>query len=249
MNRGAVLHLDGRARPWRSLATMARCGQTLLAESRRPPPRPSVGRHRERAELLQRLAASICDQHRVIVRVHGEPPRRPSILVANHLSYLDPVVLLSLAPALPIAKAELAEWPILGRWIEATGALFVDRGRVASGVRILRGALEILRSGGSILNFPEGTTTAGDRILPFRRGIFGLARLAGVDVVPVKITYDSPELAWVGDDAFLPHYLRVAGRSLSTAFVAFRPPIAADRGDADALARLARAALLSPRSP
>lgn len=250
MTRGAVIHLDGRARPWRSLATIARCGRTLVTEGRQPTTtRPRRLEPVEQGAILQRLAAQICDHHRVVVRVRGEAPRRPVILVANHLSYLDPVVLLSLCPALPIAKSELASWPVLGRFIEATGALFNDRGQVGSGVRVLRRALEILRSGGSILNFPEGTTSAGDRVLPFRRGIFGLARLAGVDVVPVRIAYDSPELAWVGDDTFLPHYVRVAGRTISTAFVSFRPALAVDRADADALARAARAALLAPWSP
>ena len=65
--------------------------------------------------------------------------------------------------------------------------------------------------------FPEGTTSAGDCVLPFKRGIFGVARRLGVPVVPVALRYDSPSDCWIGSENFLSHYVRTVGGRRSTA--------------------------------
>ncbi len=244
MSRASAIHIDGRRPPWRSLATVVQARHVLrrARDGDLRPPRLPTPYHRQ-AALLQRLARETCDHHRLLVRVVGAPPRRPAILVANHLSYLDPVALVSVAAALPIAKAEVARWPVIGRELRDAGVLFVDRGAPMSGARALRRGIELLGAGVSLLNFPEGTTSAGYDVLPLHRGIFGLARLTGVDVVPVRVDYDCPSLAWVGDTSFLPHYLRFAGRSLSTATLRFRAAIDPRGGSAEELAARAREAL------
>jgi 1-acyl-sn-glycerol-3-phosphate acyltransferase len=96
-----------------------------------------------------------------------------------------------------------------------------------------------------VLNFPEGTTTDGRALLPFRRGVFGAARLAKVPIVPVAIDYESPSLAWVGDEDFLPHYLRTAARPRTAVRVAFGSPMQAGRAARDdrAVAAAARASI------
>jgi 1-acyl-sn-glycerol-3-phosphate acyltransferase len=92
-----------------------------------------------------------------------------------------------------------------------------------------------------VLNFPEGTTTRGEAVLPFHKGLFGMARNAGVPVVPIALAYDPPELAWVGDDAFLPHWLKLAGARRARAFVRLGVPIPPGaHGSALELARAAR---------
>ena len=75
--------------------------------------------------------------------------------------------------------------------------------------------MRALEAGVSVLGFPEGTTSRGDDVLPFRRGLFGIARLLGIPVVPIAIHYSTPELRWFGDAWFLPHYLRTAMRPSS----------------------------------
>jgi 1-acyl-sn-glycerol-3-phosphate acyltransferase len=161
-----------------------------------------------RARRMARGMARICRAHEIECRVEGEVPRSACVVVSNHLSYLDPVVILPRVPALPIAKGEVAHWPLLGRHGHACGVLFVSRSQPGSRVRTLRRAVTALRAGVSVLNFPEGTTTDGTRLLPFQRGIFGAARIAGVPVVPVALGYDDPALCWTGDASFLPHYLQ-----------------------------------------
>jgi 1-acyl-sn-glycerol-3-phosphate acyltransferase len=95
----------------------------------------------------------------------------------------------------------------------------------------------------SVLIFPEGTTTHGDRVLPFKRGSFGVAALAGVPVVPVALRYESAAAAWVGDDTFLPHYMRTVAKPYTRVSVDFLPALSHAGQDAGELAEQARRAI------
>ncbi len=187
---------------------------------------PSAGR-RERARLLRDSLARLTSLHGIEVRIEGRRLWGPALLASNHVSWLDPVVLGGLVPCVPISKLDVSSWPVVGTLARDLGVLFVDRGDGHSGMAVLRGAVRALDDGLPVLNFPEGTTTRGDRVLPFRTGLFSVARSRGVDVVPVAIVYDPPELAWVGDDAFVPHYLKLAGRAGARAMVRFGEPLPA----------------------
>lgn len=172
----------------------------------------------------------VCELHRVQVHVEGPlPTQGPTVFVANHLSYLDPLAIVAQSPALAIAKHEVARWPLVGSILERRGVMFVRRGDALSGARTLRRAMAHLDEGHSILAFPEGTTTSGDRVLPFHRGVFGIALRCRVPVVPIAITM-APELAWVGDEAFLPHYLRTMRRSRLDVYLRYLPPVSAPGG-------------------
>jgi len=159
------------------------------------------------ARLLQRLAQEVLEVHGVHVEVLGTFPARPALLVANHVSWLDPFVIMASAACLPVAKSEVSGWPVVGPIAAASGVQFVERGSALSGARLVRTLARALCSGASVLNFPEGTTTQGGSLLPFKPGAFRAARAAGVPVVPVVIAYGRDEMAWTGDASFLPHYL------------------------------------------
>jgi 1-acyl-sn-glycerol-3-phosphate acyltransferase len=178
-----------------------------------------------RARMLQELLARVTALHGVEVVVHGSPPAGAAIVAANHVSWLDPLVLGGLMPCVPISKDAVARWPVIGSMAAELGVLFVERGNGRSGMRVLRGAARALEAGIAVLNFPEGTTTRGEGVLPFHPGLLWMARTTGVPIVPVAISYDRPELAWVGDDTFLPHYVRLAGGARAVAEVRFGAPI------------------------
>ncbi|MEZ4250872.1 MAG: lysophospholipid acyltransferase family protein [Polyangiales bacterium] len=178
-----------------------------------------------RARRLAWVAEQMCALHGVDVIVRGRVPEGPAVYVANHLSYLDPLAIVTHAPSIAIAKREVADWPLLGDPMRRLGVLFVDRDSATSGARVLLQARRELLAGASVLAFPEGTTTRGDRVLPFRRGVFGVARQLRVPVVPVTLRYDTPEAAWVGDEAFLPHYVRTTTRTATRAYVRFDTPL------------------------
>jgi lyso-ornithine lipid O-acyltransferase len=167
---------------------------------------------RHQAYELQRLCEGVCQLHRWDREVRGHFPGGAAIVVANHQSYVDPVVLCAAYPCLPIAKSEVAHWPLLGRATRSLGVQFIQRGKASSGAGALRRVRQTLESGASVLNFPEGTTTRGG-LGAFSCGIFGLARQVGVPVVPVFIRLHH-SMPWVGDDAFVPHYGALLCRSL-----------------------------------
>ncbi len=193
-------------------AMLATVGRARMGEPR------SIAR---KAAELSAGAREMCQRHEIRTIVSGEVPDEPVVLVANHSSYLDPIVIAPAIDCIPISKAEVAGWPVVGDALRAVGVVFVQRDDVHDRARVLRNALRILRSGTSILNFPEGTTTDGSHLLPFARGIFGIARIAGVPVVPLTIRYESQELCWTGNQTFFPHYWNVAGRASTTAYLHF----------------------------
>ncbi len=206
---------------------------------------------RERALLLRDAARRVLELHGVEVQAAGALPLGPAMLAANHVSWLDPLVVASLLPCAPVSKMEVARWPVVGTIARELGVVFVSRGDPRSGALALHAAADALARGVSVLNFPEGTTTEGDDVLPFRSGVFGLAARLGVPVVPVAIRYDPPSLSWVGDATFLPHYLTFAARRRTRAFVRLGAPVVPRPGERSLdLARtthLAVARLLSER--
>lgn len=161
----------------------------------------------ERVEALHKISGVLCASHGYQLQVEGSVPNEPVVLVANHVSYIDPLLVSSVTGCAPIAKEELRSWPLIGEFAAQYGVTFVRRGDPMNEAVTLRKALRILSSGVNVLNFPEGTTSI-DEVLPFRRGIFGIAKRASVPVVPIALIPRDKQLAWVGDAAFLPHYLR-----------------------------------------
>jgi len=168
---------------------------------------------RARALVLRDVCRSVLALHGLAVEIDGPVPIGPVVLASNHVSWLDPLVVAATVPCVPVSKIDVSGWPVIGGLVSELGVLFVERGDARSGARVLRAAQRALAASLPVLNFPEGTTTTGEGVLPFRRGLFGLARQANVPVVPVALSYEPAHLAWVGDATFLPHYLRVAGDS------------------------------------
>lgn len=194
---------------------------------------------RDKARELCAVARRLCRSHGIVTHVLGRFPERPTIVVSNHLSYLDPLVIASMLPCAPIAKIEALGWPVIGRAMRDLGVNFVDRGDAMSGALTLRRSLRALQAGVSVLNFAEGTTSYGDTVLPFHVGVFGLARLANVPVTPVALRLSSRDLCWVGNEGFLPHYLRISTRQQQVVHAAVGEPMfprrfGGDRAMADA---------------
>lgn len=210
----------------RVVATIARNGRTFDVKA---------------LALRNHFAASaMARAHAVRVIMEGELPPSPALLVANHRSYLDPIAIGALAPMIAVAKDDVRGWPLLGARLEQLGVIFVRRGDAASGAAALRRMRAALDAGANVLNFPEGTTSKFHAPLPFRRGGFGVALHARVPIVPVRIDYDDVQIAWVGSQRFLPHYVGVASRVEVVARVRVGAPL--DAGPRDDAARLAERA-------
>jgi lyso-ornithine lipid O-acyltransferase len=208
----------------RALAGVGRLWRTSCFSVAQVLATPAEAAPRARAVRLTVIANQLLREFGLTIEVSGPVPRGPCVLVANHLSWFDPLVVASHVPLAAIAKSEVAKWPLIGERARALGAIFVERSSGHSGARALLEARRALRDGVSVLNFPEGTTTRGDRVLPFRRAIFGLARLLDVPVIPVRLDVD-PSLTWVGDDPLLPNLWRVASDARPLVHLRFGEPV------------------------
>lgn len=181
-------------------------------------------------------------------RTEGAPMRDAGCVVANHASWLDIFALNARKRVYFVSKAEVADWPGIGWLARATGTLFIRRE-----AREARGQTEIfrdrLRAGHRLLFFPEGTSTDGKRVLPFKSTLFAAffdeALKPGLKIQPVTVVYTAPPgedprfYGWWGDMGFAPHLLKtLAVRRNGAVRVIYHAPVAvADYADRKALAR------------
>ncbi|MER7006983.1 lysophospholipid acyltransferase family protein [Dactylosporangium sp. NPDC000555] len=151
----------------------------------------------------------------------GRIPQAGALLVANHVSWLDVIVILAHAPARLLAKREVRSWPLIGRLAATLGTVFVDRSRPKSLPATVAEVSRNIAAGGVVAVFPEGTTWCGRMGGTFRPAMFQAAVDAGVPVVPVRLTFAqsgvvSTVAAFIGDETLLASIKRVvAARDLS----------------------------------
>jgi len=110
-------------------------------------------------------------------------------IVSNHLSYVDGIILGSIFPVIYVSKREVRRWPLIGQWTALCGTIFVDRARREKILPVVEEIARKLRQGVNILLFPEGTSTNGERILPFQSAFFAAPLTARSVIVPVTLTY------------------------------------------------------------
>ncbi|MCB9567170.1 MAG: 1-acyl-sn-glycerol-3-phosphate acyltransferase [Myxococcales bacterium] len=140
---------------------------------------------------MRRWARGLLRIGGVRVHPHAIPPR-PSgarLVVANHRTALDIPVLLSLFGGSVLSRDDIAGWPVLGYAARRAQTIFVDRDSAQSGLKAIRAIREQLQRGRTVSVFPEGTTSAGDALLPFSAGAFAAARGLEVEVVAVGLAY------------------------------------------------------------
>lgn len=155
---------------------------------------------------------------KVRYRMRGAFPRGGFLLAANHLSYLDVLLLSATAPVRFVAKREVREWPVWGPLAAWTGTLFIDRERPRDARRVADRLSESLMRGEAAVIFAEGTSSPGDEVLPYRPALFAAAIASGRPVVPARIRYRVParpgaerdEVCWWGEMEFGPHLLGLA---------------------------------------
>ncbi|WP_332671346.1 lysophospholipid acyltransferase family protein [Aromatoleum sp.] len=135
----------------------------------------------------------------------GAPVRPGCLVVANHISWLDIFVLNALSPSAFISKAEVRDWPVVGRLASASETVFLRRGSRGH-AKIINGEIgALLDAGRNVALFPEGTTTDGTHVLHFHAALLQPAIESGHPVQPVSISYRTPDgslsvaPAYVGD--------------------------------------------------
>ena len=150
-------------------------------------------RVRGQGRAFQLWSRSLCRIFGVRVATFGTPPRPPFLLVSNHLSYVDILALGTRLPCVVVAKAEIDGWPIFGAICRSVNTIFIDRRLKRKLPEILRRIETALGAGQGIVIFPEGTSSAGAGVLPFRSSLLELAADLGRPVHYAAIGYRVPE--------------------------------------------------------
>jgi len=192
----------------------------------------------------------LCLGLRIRVRIVGEPVRDRAVLfVSNHTSWADILAIGSVIPIAYVSKSEVAKWPLVGIAAKAQRTVFVDRSRRQQTGDAVAEMVKRLAGGTSVVLFAEGTSSDGNRVLPFRSALMGAVKEAstraesGILIQPMSICYTGlngipmgrqhrPLVAWYGDLDFMPHIKALMAGGAVDAVITYGEPIAAD-GTAD----------------
>ncbi|BCX80621.1 1-acyl-sn-glycerol-3-phosphate acyltransferase [Methylomarinovum caldicuralii] len=162
----------------------------------------------------------------------GRPASGPVLVVANHISWLDIVVLGCQAPMTFVAKAEVASWPLLGFLARHSGTLFIARRDLRNIRQVNQAVTKRLQNGERVVIFPEGTTTPGNQVLPFTSALLQAAIDARAPVQPVTLQYPGETATaapFIGDDTFLASLWRILRLSRVEARCRWHPPLRGGR--------------------
>jgi 1-acyl-sn-glycerol-3-phosphate acyltransferase len=168
--------------------------------------------------------------HRLLCRLFGIrltvignlPPPGPCLVISNHVSWLDIVILSAVMPLSFVAKREVSRWPFFGTLARLQRTVFVDRERRHTTAKVADSVAGRLAAGEAIVLFGEGTSHDGASVLPFKSSLFAAATAPHIDIVPVTLAYrshwglpmtrrDRPSFAWYGDMNLISHLLNFMG--------------------------------------
>ena len=181
--------------------------------------------------------------HRVLascgmkLEVFGQMPseNQGQLIISNHISWLDIMAVNAAFPGRFVAKDDVAKWPVVGYLATQAQTVYVTRNKGTKGNSAkIAGVTEALKNGGTVTIFPEGTSTEGREILPFKPSFFQTAYDAGVPIIPALCRYPNPDgsspnphTAYYGDISLWQSICMVASQPSSTVELHFLEPVAA----------------------
>jgi len=165
----------------------------------------------EREAEVQAWARELLRLWRIDLQVHGEPPLQgPVLLVSNHISWLDIVVMHAARYCRFVSKADVKSWPVIGTLASGAGTLYITRESRRDALRTVHHMADALKQGEVLAVFPEGTTSNGLALLPFHANLLQAAISADAPVQPVALQFidsDTGEISlapcYVGDDTLV----------------------------------------------
>jgi 1-acyl-sn-glycerol-3-phosphate acyltransferase len=178
---------------------------------------------------------------------------RSGLLVCNHLSYLDVIVLSSIRPCVFVARHDVAAWPLFGWLARAAGTIFVDRERRLASADVVDLVREAVAGGSLVVLFPEGTSSDGSTVLPFKSALLEPAVELRCPVAAAAIEYAlddgsvADEVCYWGDMTLVPHLLNLFFKREIRSTCSFSLP-RIRVGDRKEIARELREEIVSMRS-
>ena len=207
---------------------------------------------RIRDGLVQHWFVGLARRLGLQVVVEGSPLPGQVLRVANHISWLDIVALNAVAPSVFIAKAEVADWPLIGWMSGWLGTLFLRRGDVRSSQRLIEAMGWQLRRGAALTLFPEGTTGSGESLGKFHARLYQPALLTRSLVQPVAIAYPHmggdrrmthPLAPFVGEQTLTAHVWALLGGSDLIVRISFLPVLSSAETNRQQLVERSREAI------
>ena len=191
------------------------------------------------------------------LRVLGQPVAAgPALLVANHISWLDILVIHAARYCRFVSKSDIRDWPMVGTLATASGTLYIERSRRKDALRMVRDMAQALQEGDVLAVFPEGTTSDGLNLLPFHANLIESAVASQAPVQPLALRFvdartGEPTLApcYIGDDTLIASVWRTLTAPPIVAVVHFGPPQQAEGRDRRQWARDLREAVQTLREP
>ena len=203
---------------------------------------------RLRPEPLARWwSATLLEVFNISVRHRGTALDRARLSVANHISWLDIPLISASQDTRFVSKSEVRDWPVAGWLANAAGTFYIRRGR-GGAAPLLNRLCPHLERGGSVVIFPEGTTTAGEQPGLFHPRLFAAAIAAECPVQPIAIRYgrasNGEHIApFIGDTTLAGHILRLLREPALRAEIFYCAPIPSRGLDRNTLAEAARASI------
>ena len=186
----------------------------------------------ERALAVQHWAGKMLQIFGITLVVQGTPPTRgPLLLIINHLSWLDILIVHAAKHVRFVGKSNIRQWPMIGSLSTGAGTLYIERERRRDAMRVVHHMAESLRAGDLIAVFPEGTTGDGHALLPFHANLLQAAISAGAPVQPAALRFADSERgetsfapSYIGDDTLVDSVWRTLCAPPLTAFLRFGDP-------------------------
>lgn len=139
------------------------------------------------------------------LRVLGQPVASgPALMVANHISWLDILVIHAARHCRFVSKSDIREWPLVGMLATGAGTLYIERSSRRDALRMVRDMADAMQNGDVVAVFPEGTTSDGRELLPFHANLIQAAIQAGAPVQPMSLKFID---ARSGETSFAPCYI------------------------------------------
>ncbi|MFC5496068.1 lysophospholipid acyltransferase family protein [Caenimonas terrae] len=205
----------------------------------------------QREAAVQAWAQRMLQVLGVGLQVRGTAPARgPLMLVANHISWLDILVMHAARHCRFVAKSDVRHWPLIGRLATGGGTVYIERGSRRDAMRVVHRMADSLRAGEILAVFPEGTTSDGVALLPFHANLVQAAISADAPVLPVGLSFvdaatgrTSLTPCYIGDDTLVGSLWRTLSGPPLAAVVSYGTPQRSQGRDRRAWARDLRAAV------
>lgn len=175
--------------------------------------------------VRRRWARNLLPGIGIQLKIRGDVPTGCCIVVSNHRAHLDPLLVLRDVDGYPVAKAEIADWPLIGTGGRMAGMLFVQRDDPGSRMTTVRAIVKVLQAGFPLIIFPEGDTSDLDGTLPFKRAVFEIAARLHIPVVPVALIFADARDCWVAQEHFMKHAMRRFDQKKVRMEVHYGPPV------------------------